>query len=95
MSSPTPPPLGLCCYALAWSCGFAGDGTPRACPEPLDAGGLLDLALSHGLGRLELPRSMVPDDASRAAFRERAGAACLSSMTCSIAAEQSPMLVRI
>lgn len=53
----TPPrlPVGLAAYGLGYLCGFAGAGTPRACPDPYDAYRLMDLAASLGLGGVEFP----------------------------------------
>lgn len=67
-------PIGLAAYGLPWRIGYAGAGTPRACPAPLDAYGLLDMAAEHGLSNVELPLRMLPDLAPRtlADFRARA-----------------------
>jgi sugar phosphate isomerase/epimerase len=70
-------PIGLAAYSLPWRCGFAGAGTPRACPAPLDAYGLLDMAAAHGLSTVELPiGALLPDleGATLAAFKARADA---------------------
>lgn len=69
-------PFGLAAYSLPWRCGFAGAGTARACPDPLDAAGLLDLAARLNLSSLELPLAMLPDlaPATLNAFRARAAA---------------------
>ncbi|MEN9933515.1 MAG: hypothetical protein RLZZ387_94 [Chloroflexota bacterium] len=67
-------PIGLAAYGLPWRCGFAGAGTPRACPAPLGAYGLLEMAAEHGLSTVELPLRMLPDlePATLAAFKARA-----------------------
>jgi 3-oxoisoapionate decarboxylase len=67
-------PIGLAAYSLPWRCGFAGAGTPRCCPAPLDAYGLLELAAHHGLSTVELPLNLLPDLEPRtlAAFKARA-----------------------
>ncbi len=54
--------FGLCAYGIPWTAGFAGHGTPRANPRPLDTVGLLDLASRLGLGGVELPPSGLPAD---------------------------------
>jgi sugar phosphate isomerase/epimerase len=67
-------PIGLAAYGLPWRCGFAGAGTPRVCPEPLTAYGLLNLAASNDLANVELPLRMLPDlaPATLAAFKAHA-----------------------
>jgi len=68
-------PIGLAAYSMPWRCGFAGAGTPRCCPAPLDAYGLLEMAAHHGLSTVELPLlALLPDlePATLAAFKARA-----------------------
>src|SRR5690348_15269781 len=48
-------PIGLAAYGFGYSCGFSGAGTERACTQPMDAYALVDLAVRHGLGGVELP----------------------------------------
>lgn len=48
-------PVGLAAYGFGYLGGFAGAGTPRACPRPLDAYSLMDLAAQQGLGGVEFP----------------------------------------
>lgn len=48
-------PIGLCVYGIAYTAGFAGRGSPRANPHPLDAIGFLDLAAKLGLSAIEVP----------------------------------------
>jgi len=48
-------PVGLAAYGFGYLCGFAGAGTPRACPDPYDAYRLMDLAEALGLGGVEFP----------------------------------------
>ncbi len=68
--------FGLCAYALMYTGGFAGQGTPRANPRPLGVTGLLDLAVAHGLNRVEFsPRRMLPECDSEALERVRQQAA--------------------
>jgi len=62
--SPPPPepaqsrtPIGLAAYGFGYLCGFAGAGTPRACPSPYTVHDLMDLAAAHGLGGVEFPPS--------------------------------------
>lgn len=47
--------IGLCSYALSYLCGFIKDGSGQACPKPLNAYGLMDLAASYNLGGVEFP----------------------------------------
>ncbi|HWQ16162.1 MAG TPA: sugar phosphate isomerase/epimerase family protein [Roseiflexaceae bacterium] len=70
-------PIGLAAYSMPWRCGFAGAGTARACPAPLDAYDLLELAAEHGLAAVELPiAALLPDlePGTLAAFKARADA---------------------
>lgn len=54
--------LGLCAYGIPWLTGFAGHGTPRVNPKPLNTPGLLALAASLDLGTVELPPRGLPAD---------------------------------
>lgn len=68
---PTPYPIGLAAYGFGYLCGFAGAGTARACPQPINAYGLMDLAARHGLAGVEFPParcldSMEPAELARA-----------------------------
>jgi len=62
-------PIGLAACSFGYLCGFAGAGTPRACPTPLDAHGLMDLASTHGLGGVEFPPALLPGGADDATLR--------------------------
>jgi sugar phosphate isomerase/epimerase len=64
-------PVGLAAYSFGYLAGFAGAGTPRACPKPLDAYRLMDLAVTHGLSGVEFPPAwglggLEPDRLARA-----------------------------
>jgi len=62
-------PIGLAAYSFGYLCGFAGAGTPRACPTPLDAHGLIDLASTHGLDGVEFPLALLWGGAGDATVR--------------------------
>lgn len=62
-------PIGLCVFGIAYSAGFAGRGTPRANPRPLDATGFLELAAQLGLRAIELPFGYIHPKADEAALQ--------------------------
>ena len=65
--------FGVCAYSFPVSCGFARrDGQP-ALAAPLDAWGLIALAVEHGLASVEMPlQGMLPDLSDRTLDRLRA-----------------------
>ncbi|NBU64967.1 MAG: sugar phosphate isomerase/epimerase [Chloroflexia bacterium] len=67
-------PIGLAAYSFPWRCGFAGAGTPRACPRPYDAHALLELAAYHNLATVEIPLDIIKDRTPHGLkeFRKRA-----------------------
>lgn len=68
-------PVGLCVYGIAYTAGFAGRGTPRANPRPLDAMGFLELATKLGLSAIEVPFGFIhpqEDEGALAAYIEEA-----------------------
>lgn len=67
-------PIGLAAYSFPWRCGWAGNGTERACTTPYNAYDLLDLAAQYGLSTVELPLQMLPnwEPETLQAFRARA-----------------------
>lgn len=73
-------PIGVCAYAIPYSIGFVGRGTPRAMDRPLTGYDLLDLAQRLELCGVEIPPELAgtdgnsPDDATLDAFREAAQA---------------------
>jgi sugar phosphate isomerase/epimerase len=72
-------PVGLAAFSFGYLAGFAGAGTPRACPDPLDAYRLMDLAVTHGLSGVEFPpvwgrSNLEPDTLARTrAYAEERG----------------------
>jgi sugar phosphate isomerase/epimerase len=62
-------PIGLCVYGIAYTAGFAGRGTPRANPRPLDAIAFLELAAKLGLSAIEIPFGYVHTQEEEAALR--------------------------
>jgi sugar phosphate isomerase/epimerase len=62
-------PVGLCVYGIAYTAGFAGRGSPRANPRPLDASGFLDLAAKLGLRAIEVPFGYIHPQEDEAALR--------------------------
>jgi 3-oxoisoapionate decarboxylase len=68
-------PIGLCVYGIAYTAGFAGRGTPRANPRPLNAATFLELAAKLGLTAIELPFAYIhpqEDEAALWAYVEEA-----------------------
>ena len=64
-------PVGLAAHSFGYLGGFVGAGTARACPDPLDAYRLMDLAVTHGLSGVEFPPAwglggLEPDRLARA-----------------------------
>lgn len=55
--------LGLCVYGIPFACGFAGRGTPRAHPKPLDTPAFMTLASTLDLRAVEVPPGGLPADA--------------------------------
>jgi sugar phosphate isomerase/epimerase len=50
-----PYPIGLAAHSFGYLGGWSGAGAPRACPQPLDAYSLMDLAAERGLAGVEFP----------------------------------------
>ncbi len=50
-----PRPIGLAAHSFGYLGGWSGAGTPRACPHPLNAYRLMDLAVERGLAGVEFP----------------------------------------
>ncbi len=63
-------PIGLAAYGFGYLGGFVGAGTPRACPNPLDATRLLELAVQFRLGGIEFPPAWGLPSLDRAALQE-------------------------
>ncbi len=63
-------PIGLCVYGIAYTAGFAGRGTPRANPQPLDAMGFLELAAKLRLSAVEVPFAYIHPQEDEGALRE-------------------------
>jgi sugar phosphate isomerase/epimerase len=91
--APVTLPIGLCVYGIAYTCGFAGRGTPRANPNALDAKGFLDLAAQLGLAAIELPFSYIhpqEDEAALRAYIEEAEARGLRVVSAGLPIETEP-----
>ena len=86
-------PIGLCVYGVAYTAGFAGRGTPRANPRPLDAMGFLELAAKLGLSVIEIPFGYVhpqEDEGALAAYMEEARERGLRVVSAGLAIETEP-----
>ena len=86
-------PIGLCVYGIAYIAGFAGRGTPRANPRPLDAIGVLELAAQFGLNAVELPFGYIhpqEDEAILRAYCEQASEKGLRVISAGLPIEVEP-----
>ena len=66
-------PIGLSTYSFPFTSGGLGRGTPRACPNPFDAWGLMNIALQAGLNGVEVAPMLVSrdlDPEALAAYKE-------------------------
>jgi sugar phosphate isomerase/epimerase len=86
-------PVGLCVYGIAYTAGFAGRGTPRANPHPVDAIGFLDLAAKLGLSAVEVPFGYIhpqEDEGALRAYIAEAEARGLRVISAGLAIETEP-----
>jgi sugar phosphate isomerase/epimerase len=86
-------PVGLCYYGISYTTGFAGRGTPRANPRPLDAIGFLELAAKLGLSAIEVPFGYVhpqEDEGTLAAYVQEAQARGLRVVSAGLPIESEP-----
>ncbi len=86
-------PIGLCLYGIAYTAGFAGRGTPRANPNPLNAATFLELATKLGMTAIELPFGYVhpqEDEASLAAYVQEANERGLRVVSAGLPIETEP-----
>ena len=86
-------PIGLCVYGIAYTAGFAGRGTPRANPRPLDAVGVMELAAKLKLAAIELPFAYIhpqEDEAALRAYVEAANEAGLQVISAGLPIEVEP-----
>ena len=86
-------PIGLCVYGIAYIAGFAGRGTPRVNPRPLDAIGVLELAAQFGLNAVELPFGYIhpqEDEAILRAYCEQASEKGLRVISAGLPIEVEP-----
>lgn len=86
-------PIGLCVYGIAYTAGFAGKGTPRANPRPVDALGFLDLATKLGLSAIEIPFSYIhpqEDEAALQAYVQEANERGLRVISAGLPIEVEP-----
>lgn len=86
-------PIGLCLYAIAYTAGFAGRGTPRANPRPLGSMGFLELAAKLKLSAVEIPFGYIDpqeDAAALAAYVHEAAERGLRVISAGLPIETEP-----